>query len=106
MKAHREKWPTAVHGKFTEKTNMRTMCAVLLDRALGFTIHIPSTLVSEVMARVEGHPDQCSDNRLSTLLRSNAITINNLLQTLDTGEFSSVFCPSYMMPVDMYCLPF
>jgi len=82
---------------------MRTMRAVLLDRALGFTIRVPSTLVSEVMARVEGHPDQRSDDRSSTLLGSNAIAINNLLQTLDTGEFSSVFCPSYMMPVDMYC---
>jgi hypothetical protein len=87
VKTHREKWPTAVHGKFTEKTNMRTMRAVLLDRALGFTIRVPSALVSEVTARVICHLDQRSNNRSSTLLRSNAITINNLLQTLDTGEF-------------------
>lgn len=80
------------------------MRAVLLDWALGFTIRVPSVLVSEVTVRVEGRPDQRSDDHSSTLLGSNAIAINNSLQTLDTGEFGSVFRPSYMMPVnvDMY----
>jgi hypothetical protein len=43
IKACLDKWPIAAHGKFSQKTNMATMRAVLRDPELGFTIRVPST---------------------------------------------------------------
>jgi hypothetical protein len=40
VRAQNDKWPVVARGKFTQKTNMSTMRAVLLDRDLGFTIRI------------------------------------------------------------------
>ncbi|KAH9024357.1 hypothetical protein EDB85DRAFT_2181664 [Lactarius pseudohatsudake] len=38
--AQKDKWPASVHGKFTQKTNMATMRAALLDPEHGFTVQI------------------------------------------------------------------
>jgi hypothetical protein len=43
IKARLDKWPIVAHGNFSQKTNMTTMCAVLHDPELRFTIRVPST---------------------------------------------------------------
>ena len=52
---HMDKWPNAAHGKFTNKTNMKTIRAVLLDREHGFTIRVPLPDASNTDTRVEGN---------------------------------------------------
>jgi len=42
IKPQVSKWPVETHGKWTAKTNMATMRAVLLDESLGFIIRSPS----------------------------------------------------------------
>ena len=52
---HKDKWSNAAHGKLTNKTNMKTLRAVLLDREHGFTIHIPLPDASNTDTQVEGN---------------------------------------------------
>ena len=58
MKRQKDKWPEAVYGKLTEKTNMKTLRSVLLDQDLGFTtITVPSVTTNasaDAQVRVEG----------------------------------------------------
>jgi hypothetical protein len=52
---YKDKWPNAAHGKLTNKTNMKTLRAVLLDREHGFTIRVPLPDASNTDTRVEGN---------------------------------------------------
>jgi hypothetical protein len=54
IEPHKEKWLIAVHGKLTQKTNKNTMRAVLLDRALSFTLRAPSMKSNGPDLHVEG----------------------------------------------------
>lgn len=40
----KSKWPVGSMGKFTQKTNMSKMRAVLLNRSIGFTISAPPSM--------------------------------------------------------------
>jgi hypothetical protein len=104
-------WPIQSMGKFTPKTNMTKMRAVLLDRSLGFTTHAPSSqqpsnTVPEVRERkgspepdtaggsVSGErpipPSDGDGNRSSELLPSlhDALTsaLFSLADTIPAGE--------------------
>jgi hypothetical protein len=63
VNAQKDKWPTSVYGKFTQKTNMATMRVVLLDRELGFTFRISDSVQSNLPegqdeGQVKGSPDE------------------------------------------------
>lgn len=71
VKAQRDKWPTLVHGKFTSKTTMATMCAALLNQELGFTIHISEPVQSDHPegqdeGQVPGSPDENPSQTVAT----------------------------------------
>ena len=90
VNAQKDKWPVSVYGKFTQKTNMATMRAALLDPELGFIIQVldsesaqPNLNLPEVQD--EGRVLERSDESQTTAV----VDVNQPAEgvVIDSGEF-------------------
>ena len=88
VNAQKDKWPVPVYGKFTQKTNMATMRAALLDPELGFVIPVlDSESVQPNLPEVQDEEQtlERSDESQTTAL----VEVNQPVEgvAIDSGEF-------------------